>query len=227
MHTWKQWLDGADLRLTKVLGLQIYWWARIGKLAQLLGALTILAEIVGPARLRSFSASLRTLRAARWALGALRNSASWLVAFFLYHFGKTTRRDERFREMERRNAPATVLYLAIAVIAAAHFWPNDSNIIGSFLWSVTAGGCVALLATPIVVAFGAIVLASCALAVGAVARPVAWILERPALEELAKVTSLILVVVGVFLELLTSQDIATVKFMLSLISELIEVEAAA
>lgn len=201
---WKQWLEGGDLRTTMVLGLPIYWWARIGKLAQLLGALTILAEIIGPARLRSFSASLRTLRAARWALGALRNSASWLVAFFLYHFGKTERRDERLREMERTNAPATVLYLVIAVIAAIRFWGSDTNIMYNFFQGVLAGSCIALLATPVIVAFVAIVLASCALAVGVVARPVAWILERPALEELAKVASLLLVLAGVFLELLAS-----------------------
>jgi hypothetical protein len=126
MQTWKQWLEGGDLHTTMVLGLQIYWWARIGKLAQLLGALTILAEIIGPARLRSFSASLRTLRAARWALGALRNSASWLVAFFLYHFGKTERRDERLRESLRGRWPG---------FSNAQPWRNSLRWRASFSYS--------------------------------------------------------------------------------------------
>jgi hypothetical protein len=204
MQTWKQWLEGEALGT--VWGLRVYWWARIGKLAQLLGALTILAEIIGPARLRSFSASLRTLRAARWALGVLRDSAGWLVAFFRYQFGKSERRDKRLREMEQfgTNIPATVLYLGIALVIAVRLWDNTQTTMDNLFHGLLAGSCITVVATPLIVLFVALVLASCAIVVGLVVRPVAWVLERPALEKVAKVASLLLVLVGAFLELLAS-----------------------
>jgi hypothetical protein len=60
LEAWRIWFSEGETRNLTLWGLKILWWGRIGKVVQLIAALTILAEIIGPERLRVFSKSLRT-----------------------------------------------------------------------------------------------------------------------------------------------------------------------
>ncbi len=40
-------------------GISIFWWERIGKVMQFLGATTIVADIIGPEKIRKFGTSLQ------------------------------------------------------------------------------------------------------------------------------------------------------------------------
>jgi len=48
------WWDGAEITNSQLLGLEVRWWARIGKALQLLAGLVIIIEIIGLEGLRRF-----------------------------------------------------------------------------------------------------------------------------------------------------------------------------
>jgi len=50
------WWDGAEITNSQLLGLEIRWWARIGKALQLLAGLVIIIEIIGLEGLQRFMA---------------------------------------------------------------------------------------------------------------------------------------------------------------------------
>ncbi|WP_189330137.1 hypothetical protein [Actinoplanes ianthinogenes] len=60
-----------------MLGVQILWWGRIGKIVSMAGALTILADLAGPARLSAFGSNLEEVFKA----------LSWLPMYLLRRTG--------------------------------------------------------------------------------------------------------------------------------------------
>ncbi|MCF6470642.1 hypothetical protein FAF44_19890 [Nonomuraea sp. MG754425] len=59
LEAWSLWSDGVDIKSRVLWGLEIYWWARMAKVAALLGGLAILTDIVGTKRLQEWLATLR------------------------------------------------------------------------------------------------------------------------------------------------------------------------
>ncbi|WP_096595782.1 hypothetical protein [Calothrix sp. NIES-2098] len=59
LEAWQLWFSGQQTSSYLLWGMQILWWGRIGKVIQLISALTILAEIIGAERIRKFGKSLR------------------------------------------------------------------------------------------------------------------------------------------------------------------------
>lgn len=70
---WALWWAG-DPELPRYLlgGLEIYWWARVGKAAGLIAAVVLVVEIIGLERLRSWAIALSSLRSRSHALGPVR-----------------------------------------------------------------------------------------------------------------------------------------------------------
>ena len=58
IDAWKNWLAGTPILDAQFWGIRLLWWGRFGKLAQIIAALTIVAEIIGSDRIRSFGTSL-------------------------------------------------------------------------------------------------------------------------------------------------------------------------
>ena len=57
-QAWLAWLDGTNINDMRLWGLEILWWGRFGKIAELVAALAIIAEIVGPDRLNALAIRL-------------------------------------------------------------------------------------------------------------------------------------------------------------------------
>lgn len=59
-EAWAAWLAGQQLSGHVLWGVSMVWWGRIGDILQAMGALTVLAEIIGADRLRFFGNSLHS-----------------------------------------------------------------------------------------------------------------------------------------------------------------------
>lgn len=58
-EAWERWLDHQSLSGETLWGVEIFWWGRIGKVLQLVGGLTVVAEWVGDMRMKEASDLLR------------------------------------------------------------------------------------------------------------------------------------------------------------------------
>jgi hypothetical protein len=58
LEAWRLWGSGQPTADLVLWGLPILWWGRIGKLAQFAGALTVVLDLIGPARLRAWGRAL-------------------------------------------------------------------------------------------------------------------------------------------------------------------------
>jgi hypothetical protein len=58
-EAWSQWLDHENLAAETLWGVEIFWWGRIGKILQLVGGLTVVAEWIGKERMKQASDLLR------------------------------------------------------------------------------------------------------------------------------------------------------------------------
>ena len=57
---WGSWSSGELKQDYPLWGIKIFWWGRIGKFVAVIGASTIIVDIIGPERLRSLGESLHT-----------------------------------------------------------------------------------------------------------------------------------------------------------------------
>lgn len=87
VNAWSVWstgrLDGSHL----LWGLEVFWWGRIGKLLQTMAILAVVAELIGPERLKVFGNSLHSLYNSksmkRLLLDAFLFQRTWLRANLL------------------------------------------------------------------------------------------------------------------------------------------------
>ncbi|MEU8356490.1 hypothetical protein AB0C27_10820 [Nonomuraea sp. NPDC048882] len=63
---WSQWWSGSSLTGSQLWGLQLTYWARIGKLLQFMAGLTVILDLIGPEPLRAFG---KRLLRVPWARG--------------------------------------------------------------------------------------------------------------------------------------------------------------
>jgi hypothetical protein len=172
------------------------WWGRIGKIVQLIAALTILAEIVGPERLRTFGKSLRAQFGVR----------------LLKHVLKEWLRDKDTEPI--MYASGCFLTLVGVVIWDFYFMYTGWKDISSYsflrivvcLIALSIIG-VVVIGTPIMYAieFLSVLLAVLVAAIDVLLiTPVAWVLEQPYADKVIKIASVLLLLVGFHFELLAS-----------------------
>jgi hypothetical protein len=183
-------------------GIRVLWWGRLGKLAQLLGALTIVIEIIGPTRLRSFGASLRTFRGVHSARRLLRNNLVWSRAFFQSIF----RADEEDRDKDHRvmqavspffDAAGLTLYCTIYAVTVIVFIVRHGWDLGVLIMGVIAGQLIGMLVAPAAVLLSAAFIFLVPATIDTLMfRPMAWLLEQSTLDKIAKVVGVLLILVG-------------------------------
>jgi hypothetical protein len=64
-EAWHNWLSGHLDPELSLWGIRLFWWARIGKILQIVGAVTVVVDIIGPRRLRRLGTQLKKLSAVR------------------------------------------------------------------------------------------------------------------------------------------------------------------
>src|SRR5438067_2493779 len=79
-QAWALWLSGDSPHEMYLWGMKILWWGRIGKVVAFVASLTILADIIGPERLRVFGNRLHTKF-------TLSTAKTMVVATFKWYWG--------------------------------------------------------------------------------------------------------------------------------------------
>ena len=62
LHAWREWLAGHDTRHLVIQGTSILWWGRVGKVLELLGAVTVAIDLAGPTHMEQFRSALTARR---------------------------------------------------------------------------------------------------------------------------------------------------------------------
>jgi hypothetical protein len=206
MQAWGYWWQGCHLdEHLRMWGLHMLWWARIGKFLQCVAAVTVVAEIIGPARLRTFGNSLHE----QLTIAGIRKAVSDIMQWGRIRFPKWDKYSIR-RSVVYTLMTMVILFIPLSIIC---------GILLTGFSDVPALLMTALMVNVVVVVFsrllyavvhGAIVGAMvAALAGGAVidviiVEPIAWVLDRPALDRTAKICALLLFIIGFHFDFLTS-----------------------
>lgn len=208
IDAWKAWLENSLSLDVQVWGVSILWWGRLGKLAQFLGALTIIADIIGPARLRSFGKSLHKVATLQGAVHILIDSWQWISLWNRYmtaEFGSPEAREASAgMEAHKSNTPGSLLMLVIIAITIWEFY-NLWDGWWLFLPGFLAGAAISSIAVPIILIITSALLTILLVGIDTVLiEPLAWILERETVDKLIKIVSAILLLFGFHFDLLAS-----------------------
>jgi hypothetical protein len=204
-QAWSYWWQGCHLdEHLRMWGLYMLWWARIGKLLQCVAGLTIIAEIIGPERLRAFGNSLHNRVTLDGAVAHTRSM--WRVIRGFIFWGQFS----RDRPQEQSRALTVFVLVAVSLLSGAVLGLANEMIIGDgplskystliFLLMFTTG-----LVMPVFVLIMTVAWLGLGVIVDAVLiEPIALALDRPALDRIVKIGALLLLLIGFHFDFLTS-----------------------
>ena len=204
-ETCKLWLSD-NLPADAILwGISIFWWERIGKVMQFLGGSTIIADIIGPEKIRQFGTSLQSTNSPKTLIQFLRRCFAWYVRIFRQTIMKDYTKDSgdqesiKFFQLNILNYfICFLLTVFTVVIAELHIFNWFFLIEVIFIF-----GCLLVLIAPLVTVLTLVTIALLGLAVNSIfLQPLAHLLEHPSLDRLLKIASLLLLLLGFFGELL-------------------------
>jgi hypothetical protein len=211
IEAWRIWLSGLPTDTLSLWGLEILWWGRVGKVLQFVGALSIIAEIVGVPRLRGFGRSLREVFPRSGIRKRASSSAKTASLSAQYFFAKSGSEKEARLLDELLSRLGDVLFWLMIGSSIVFIIATSYFAITRFGWGlglIIAG--VAIILFPFVVTpFIAATLMTVVAAVGwfadtIVIRPLSSLLEHPQLGQIAKVISVLLLAIGFHFDLLAS-----------------------
>ena len=201
-----KWLEGVDVKDHVFLfGKTVFFWGRIGKIMQLLASFVILAEIIGPTRLRALACALRSrydlIKAIVDVKIAFKNSLDFLllhdieegnlrarlfyffmligtglIVYWLFIYGKIISIDFGFMSKPLPFVASIVLFLILIRFILA---------------------LIPLIFTAFIYFFGLIMAYS-------VLKPVAFVLDREYIDIKIKVISFFILLLGSFFDLLAA-----------------------
>jgi hypothetical protein len=211
LQAWSVWFSGEHTEHLRLWGISMLWWGRIGKFMEFFAACSILTEIIGPERLRAFGKSLHvTSQSAKERLKKM------VQSFFSGPRHRTTthtlHRKSRSK-LSRFVGQHLLLCLGflftvwITIGLAKTPWSS----FGGFSWGLLAYfffTCMALTAGILIVAV--IYIAAIPASILAVfidsflIVPFAWVLERQNIENIIRLGSVLLLLIGFHFDLLCS-----------------------
>lgn len=209
IEAWKIWLSG-DLPANTVLwGIRLLWWERIGKLMQVVGATTIIADIIGPEEIRRFGSSLQSTVPSAALIQFLKQCFAW----YSTTFRQTILKDFVDESADLKSAPnhfhlnvlnyLICLLLTLFVMYLAKLYAVGWGIL--ILEFVIIFGCLLVSVAPIFTVLTVIGLTTAGLVVNSLLiKPLALILENPSLDRFIKIASLLFLLLGFHFELLAS-----------------------
>lgn len=200
-EAWSLWWAGpvGDERL--LWGIELFWWARLGKLLQLVAGAAILAEIIGAEQLRAFGNTLHRGFTINSSLTYMRNCWSWYKAMTRFVFSKPGSPEEKsaMEETDGYGADNINFLLSLLSIVPWTILLHNLDLAWPFAFAISL-----FLALITLVIFGPLItvfLIFAALLAGSIIdvlilEPIAWALERPALDKWIKAMSLVLLLIG-------------------------------
>jgi hypothetical protein len=118
--------DGEDIRSLVLWGLEIYWWARISKIAALLGGLAIVIDIVGQDRLKIY---LETHQ-----FSASRKISALLASVFCLSLLVPVVLQSR---IEKESISRTLAFIFVLLSAMFMYYAIKPRLISIFSWVYT------------------------------------------------------------------------------------------
>jgi len=224
MEAWRLWGSGKLTDDFLLYGIKVLWWARIGKGLELVGGLTIVLDIIGPVRLRSWGESLHKHLSREFAIRSLKAPFQWLWYFakLLFHDLRNatwrllreptpTRVSIPSSNMRFNNALAILniivsLYLCfslpkwlptVGIFDVLFKGPWIGRIAGFALIYNTIGAVTTCLLVVLAIVIGLLL-------DWVVIQPLAFVIERQHFEKWAKGVALILLLVGFHFDLLAA-----------------------
>jgi hypothetical protein len=206
LEAWSLWWSDNLPRDAVLFGIKVLWWGRIGILLELIGSMTIIAELVGATRLREFGQSLRGaitiegLKQSVIAAGKLIRDS--FVAFFFWFGTRGTEATKRMFE-----SPHRWIYLVITLaMGTLLFATTRGN--AAPTWALVLGfvSCISVSAilAPLVVALLVTAIAMLGLVAEPIIEGLAYLIEHPGLDRSLKVAGLVLIAAGIHFALLTA-----------------------
>lgn len=209
IEAWKIWLSG-DLPADTVLwGIRLLWWERIGKLMQVIGATTIIADIIGPEDIRQFGSSLQSTVPSAALMQFLKQCFTWYSATFRQTILKDFVDESTELKLESNHFYLSTLnYLVCLILTLFLIYVAELYTVGwgiLILEFIIIFGCLLVSIAPIFTVLTVIGLTTAGLAVNSlIIKPLAWILENPSLDRFIKIASLLFLLLGFHFELLAS-----------------------
>ncbi len=198
---WREWASGNSTLEFELWGVEMVWWGRIGKILQLLGALTVLVEVVGTERMLRTGEALQQATPFRGMVDRVSRRWQPVWVWVRERAGRATaasRSTAAGGAAQVRGASLAhvwwrlgiaLLFVVVALLFASWAW--------LLVLAAVAGGLALIGLAALLSALGWVV------AVGFI-RPAAWLISRPALDAWVKVVAIALVVAGVHFDLLAS-----------------------
>lgn len=207
VEAWALWLAGNLPPNAMLWGISIFWWGRFGKMMQLIGGITIIADIIGPERIRGFGASLQSTITSIVLIQYLKDCFEWYVVIFRqtlmkeYDDETTSTESSRPRQLDILNYLIS-LFLTIFLVLSIN--PQQAGWV-VLIEAAVIFACLLVSISPIVTVLVIVVLILLGLLINSIfVKPLAWTLENPSLDRLTKIASLFLLLIGFHFELLAS-----------------------
>lgn len=210
-QAWALWRAGETVTEYEMLGLQILWWGRAGKIVGFASALFVIGELVGRERLAEYGTNLKRAVSFLGAASFAKNTLYSLAYLFAPGKSLERRAEARIDDERPRNILAWV-YLVVLIIAYAvvvynnwpeadSFWTRVQVLIGAAIAAFLIAGLAAtLVLLPSLLVLSAVV----ALLEHSLVRPVAWALRHQRVYDILRVASVALLGIGFHFDLLAS-----------------------
>lgn len=206
-ETCKLWLSD-NLPADAILwGISIFWWERIGKVMQFLGATTIIADIIGPEKIRQFGTSLQSTNSPKTLIQFLKRCFAWYVGIFRQTIMKDYTKDSGDRESIKFFQLNILNYFICFLLTVFTVVVAELHIFNWFFLveAIFIFGCLLVSIAPLFTVLTLVAIALLGLTVNSIfLQPLAHLLEHPSLDRLLKIASLLLLLLGFFGELLGS-----------------------
>lgn len=224
---WQLWFSGMLEPHFLLWGVPLFWWGRIGKLVEFASAGTIIADILGPERIRVYGSSLHQRFTLEMAKQVLRNYFSFGNIIIRYFATSDSSEEDQLLDQFLATKYGVISAILGSVLT---FWLLYSyGTIGWFLENISQSfqsefllvalvklgfggfvglliwGCAMYIVLPIFLFAAILFFVGFASAFDAlVIEPLAWILERPLVDRYIKVLSLLLLIIGFHFDILAS-----------------------
>lgn len=204
-EAWKLWISG-NIQNSMLWGMEILWWGRMGKLFQFAAALAIIAEIIGPDRLRIFGNSLHETFTCKKAVALLTDSKQWIKTMWRYKSSSGEEQNKALAETSKYKADNVNLLVCLfaTVITLYLLWEYlDWWMI--IILAIISYSLFLITISPILTVFVILFFSGIGALVDFILiEPLAWCLERKHIDKWVKIISVILLIVGFHFDLLAS-----------------------
>ena len=202
---WSLWLEGQMVADFHLWGMRILWWGRIGKVIGLVSALAIVAEIIGPERLRNVGESIR-IRYSFSNTWSLARDAIKAPGHLLNLLDKNN--TNNLKSVLTLPFVPFVYYswILLCLLLTYFSWHYYFyGFLGSIIFGIGVGSffglMISILIYPLIIFSVAIPLVIFNVLL---LRPFAWVMEHKSMGKIIKVVSVVLLLVGFHFDLLAS-----------------------